>query len=77
MKPALDGYLTDDENASDVKPEKTTSPRPSSSGLPAAGEDQGYIKEHEDDPVIWKGPGQPGDRKNPWHPNVDNCMFYV
>jgi hypothetical protein len=75
MKPALDGYHKDDEDASDGKPKTTTSPRSSSSGLPDAGEDLSYIKELEDDPTVWKKSSD--TRKNPWSSALDNCMFYV
>lgn len=77
MKPALDGYLKDYEGTSDAKPKKDDIAETSSSGLPAAGKDLRYIKEHEDDTRVWNKPRQPSDRKNDWHPNVDTCMFNV
>ena len=81
MKPALDGYLNDDKDEkSKDKRKKSTSPRstvsiPSSAKKP---EDLSYIKEHEDDPRVWKVAGREDDtRKSPWDPKLDGCMFYV
>jgi len=70
MRPALDGYLNDDKDETKGKDQKkeTTSSRSSVSvsGSAKKSDNLSYIKQHEDDSLVWQGPGQVGDeRRNP------------